>query len=138
MLVTVAAVALLAGSLVVGLGGSDTGAPEADAVASVPLQTERVRVEVLNASGAPGLARSVTRSLRQTGNFDVVYYGNAGGKPLDVSVVVDRSGRPGRSRRVAAALQISTLRSEPDTLLYLDATVLLGRDRTPPSVVRQP
>ena len=36
----------------------------------------RVRVEVLNAGGVPGMASRATDHLRESG-FDVVYYGNA-------------------------------------------------------------
>ena len=36
----------------------------------------RIRVEVLNAGGEPGMARMATDQLRDRG-FDVVYFGNA-------------------------------------------------------------
>lgn len=87
----------------------------------------RTRVEVLNGAGLDGLARSVTDSLRVLG-FDVVYYGNAQSFDRHVSVVLDRIGSPERALAVAQALGIPNVRSDPDASLYLDVTVLLGRD----------
>ncbi len=90
----------------------------------------RVRVEVLNAGGEPGMARLATERLRDLG-FDVVYFGNADAFGQDSTVVLDRSGKPEMARAVVAALEATTVRSEPDANLYLDVTVLLGRDWTP-------
>lgn len=87
----------------------------------------RTRVEVLNAGGVDGLARRVTDSLRVLG-FDVVYYGNANTFDRQVSVVLDRTGASERALAVAQALGIPNVRSEPDASLYLDVSVLLGRD----------
>lgn len=87
----------------------------------------RTRVEVLNGAGVDGLARSVTDSLRVLG-FDVVYYGNARSFDRQVSVVLDRIGSPERALAVAQSLGIPNVRSEPDASLYLDVSVLLGRD----------
>jgi len=90
----------------------------------------RVRVEVLNGGGFAGAAREATETLRGLG-FDVVYFGNAGSFDRDSSVVLDRMGALGRARDVADALGIRNLRSEPDSNLYLDVTVVLGRDWQP-------
>jgi len=91
----------------------------------------RVRVEVLNGGGYAGAAREVTEALRDQG-FDVVFFGNAGTFDRDSSVVLDRMGALDRARDVADALGIRNLRSEPDSNLYLDVTVVLGRDWQPP------
>lgn len=126
LLLTLAAVAVLATSLVAGLGGAAgkgeaPGAPEA-------LPAHRVRVEVLNAAGVSGLARAVTERLRLEG-FDVVYYGNAPASfSRDTSVVVDRAGDPAAARQVADVLRIARVRTLADTTLYLEATVVVGRD----------
>ena len=72
--------------------------------ASVPAG-ERVRVEVLNAAGIPGLARVVTRTLRERG-FDVVYFGNARGFSPESTLVIDRVGREETAREVAGALEV--------------------------------
>jgi hypothetical protein len=95
--------------------------------------TGRVRVEVRNGSGRSGLAKSATDVLRSQG-FDVVFYGNAGAFDRDSSVVLDRVGRVDMARSVADALGIPRVLSEPDSNLYLDATVVLGEDWTAPRV----
>jgi hypothetical protein len=89
--------------------------------------TERVRVEVLNAGGVSGQARAATLELRDIG-FDVVHYGNADRFDRETSAVVDRVGRPDLARSVAAALGIASVQSEPDPNLFVDVTVLLGRE----------
>jgi LytR cell envelope-related transcriptional attenuator len=91
----------------------------------------RVRVEVLNAGGSVGAARGATDRLRDSG-FDVVFFGNAGAFDRDSSVVLDRTGRVESARGVADALGIRNVRSEPDSNLYLDVSVLLGKDWAPP------
>lgn len=123
---TLAVVALLLVSLVrgVSLGGGEgegAGRPAAE-------PGRRIRVEVLNAAGVPGLARGVTERLRARG-FDVVYYGNAPAAfGRDSSLVIDRTGDPGPAREVADALGIERVRTLADTTLYLEATVVVGRD----------
>lgn len=86
-----------------------------------------VRVEVLNAAGTPDIARHATERLRSAG-FDVVYYGNADAFDRDSSVVLDRSNRLDAARAVADVLGIRNVRSRPDSNLYLDVSVLLGRE----------
>lgn len=125
---TLLAVAILTGSLVSGLardGRTAVGSPAAPAAAAP--RGQRVRVEVRNAAGAPGLAREVTGLLRDRG-FDVVEFGNAQAAHGDRSRVLDRVGRPERARAIADALGIGTVVAAPDSNLYLDATVVLGRD----------
>jgi hypothetical protein len=129
--VTLLAVAVLVVSMVRGMtGGGGTSAPalSADEVPVPEPPADPVRVEVLNASGRAGLARDVMRALRDEG-FDVVSIGNApAGTDPARSRVVDRVGRPERARAVADALSVDSVLSQPDTTLYLDATVLIGRD----------
>ncbi len=86
---------------------------------------ERVRVEVVNAGGRPNMAREATDVLRD-GGFDVVYFGNAGTFDQDSSIVLDRVGRLDLARGVADALGIRSVRSEPDTNLFVDVSVRLG------------
>ena len=90
----------------------------------------RVRVEVLNGGGHAGAAREATGTLRDAG-FDVVFFGNAGTFDRDSSVVLDRSGTLEWARAAADALGVRNVRSEPDSNLYLDVTVVLGRDWEP-------
>jgi hypothetical protein len=131
---TLLAVAALVGSAAAGLAprffGSDLPGEGPREGLSTPVP-EGIRVEVLNASGQTGLARQGTAYLRDQG-FDVVYYGNApAGFGPDSSVVLDRAGHPQRARLVADALGIRNVVARPDTNLYVDATVVLGRDWVP-------
>lgn len=91
---------------------------------------DRVRVEVLNGGGTPNMARSATDDLRE-GGFDVVYFGNADRFDHDSSFVVARTERLDWARAAADRLGIREVRSEPDDNLYLDVTVVLGRDWQP-------
>lgn len=95
-----------------------------------PRSAGRVRVEVLNGGGHVGAAREATEVLRGAG-FDVVFFGNAGTFDRDSSVVLDRIGSLEGARDVADALGIRRVLSEPDSNLYLDVTVVLGRDWEP-------
>jgi hypothetical protein len=97
----------------------------------LPVFSGRVRVEVLNGSGLSGVARDATSLLRDLG-LDVVYYGNAETFSEDPSVVMDRVGRLEDARKVADALGIRAVLSEPDSNLYVDLTVRLGPEWSPP------
>jgi len=90
----------------------------------------RIRVEVLNAGGEAGMARVATDRLRDQG-FDVVYFGNADAFDQDSTVVLDRSGRPEAARAVGEVMRAASILSEPDSNLYLDVTVLLGKEWAP-------
>lgn len=113
-----------------GLGAAAAGSPAPRVDASAP-EGVRIRVEVLNASDVRGLARRATMHLRDQG-FDVVYFGTR--RPmLDSTRVVDRSGHPEWARLVSNALGGVPIDSEPDDSRYLDVTVVLGPDWTPPA-----
>lgn len=98
--------------------------------ASAP-QSERVRVQVLNATSVRGLARIATIHLRDRG-FDVVEMGTAN-EQRDSTLVLDRSNHPEWARRVADALGGARVESRPDTSRYLDVTVLVGRSWRAPA-----
>jgi hypothetical protein len=102
-------------------------APPADSLSPPPIERARIRVEVRNGSGIPGVAGDVTAYLRQAG-FDVVDFGNADEFDRGKTVVIDRVGKPGPAREVAAALQGVPIQSGIDTTLYLDVTVIVGGD----------
>jgi hypothetical protein len=117
-------------SFIFGLRGSAApgpgiGGPEP--VTEQPPARTAGRVEVLNASGRGGRARAATDQLR-SGGFDVVYFGNAPGAVGDSSVVIDRTGNDAVARAAARRLGINRVRTERDTTLYLDATVIVGVD----------
>jgi LytR cell envelope-related transcriptional attenuator len=91
----------------------------------------RIRVQVLNATPTRGLARRATGFLRDRG-FDVVDVGTAG-EPRDSTLVIDRSEVTGWAQLVARALGGAPVESHPDSSRYLDVTVLVGRNWTPPA-----
>lgn len=130
---TLLLVAGLVVSMALGFGSGGTrdapSAPEEvpDVPAARAAPGERVRVEVLNAAGVPGLARVATRTLRERG-FDVVYFGNARGFSPETTLVIDRVGREETARDVAGALEVERVSSRPDSTLLLEVTVVIGRD----------
>lgn len=96
-------------------------------------------VEVLNASGKPGLAKIGTRVLRRAG-IDVVAFGNArdsaGG--LDSTRVVVRRGDRAIGERVRRALGVGRVVIQLDSARLLDASVFLGGDFTSPRLEFHP
>ena len=111
--------------------------PEATVSSRESLVSGRVRVQVLNGGGLSGVAWEATGLLRDKG-FDVVSYGNAGTFSQDSSVVMDRVGRWENARLVAEVLGIEATISEPDSALYVDVSVVLGPEWTPPPVSQEP
>ncbi|MCL7972889.1 MAG: LytR C-terminal domain-containing protein [marine benthic group bacterium] len=88
---------------------------------------QRISVEVLNGAGEPGAAARITDALRDAG-YDVKTFGNAPSFEYEVTIVIDRSERSGAARSVADALGVDEVRLQPEPALYLDATIILGRD----------
>ena len=84
----------------------------------------RIRVEIINATRTSGLARRATRLLRDRG-FDVVKY-TTSGTLQDSAMVLDRSSHPEWARLVGQALGGVRVEARPDTLGYVDVTVVLG------------
>jgi hypothetical protein len=87
----------------------------------------RVTVEVVNQTGADGLAREVTRRLRGAG-IDVVDYSSARDSSADTTTIVIRRGDSTAAIRVRQALGLGRIRVDPDPRLVLDASVLVGPD----------
>jgi len=105
---------------------SKTSRPMADPMpSSVP---SRIEVEVVNGTGEPRLAERFTELLRSRG-FDVVDMGNAAA-PVQKSLVIDRSGSPESARKVAESLHLpkDRLIQKPDKSLYLDVSLVVGKD----------
>jgi len=92
----------------------------------------RVTVEVLNASGRPGLAKIGTRILRRAG-IDVLTFGNAPDSigTLDSTRIVVRRGSSAVGERLRNALGVGRVVVELDGRRLLDASVLLGADFAP-------
>jgi hypothetical protein len=91
----------------------------------------RIRVEVLNATRVRGLARRATMHLRDRG-FDVVSVGTSR-EVRDSLLVLDRSGHADWAALVARALGGARVEQAPDSLRYLDVTVLVGATWRPPA-----
>jgi hypothetical protein len=91
----------------------------------------RVRVEIINATRTRGLARRATRVLRDRG-FDVVTY-KTSDTTQDSTVVLDRSNHLEWARLVGQALGAARVVARPDTLAYVDVTVVLGTSWRPPA-----
>jgi hypothetical protein len=131
--VATAACAAFIVSFVFGLGGigsNPAAVQPADEWPAAALPPAAGRVEVLNASGRSGLARRETGRLRAAG-FDVVFFGNAPASAGDRSVVLDRTGNDAVARAAARAMGIRPVRTERDSTLFLDATVIIGVDWAP-------
>ncbi|MGH7702009.1 MAG: LytR C-terminal domain-containing protein [Gemmatimonadales bacterium] len=88
---------------------------------------------MLNGTGRQGLARVGTRLLRREG-LDVVYFGNAD-QPTESTRVLLRRGERSAAERVVSILGAGQVLWQPDTLLRLDVTVILGEDFRPPPEV---
>jgi LytR cell envelope-related transcriptional attenuator len=94
----------------------------------IPSPGHRIRVEVLNGTRRPGVARTATRALREQG-LDVVFFGT--GPTTDSTRIFVRRGDPGRGRDVAEALGAGRVVVAPDTLRRVDVSVLIGGDWRP-------
>ena len=93
--------------------------------------TERIRVQVLNATATRGLGRRAMLYLRDRG-FDVVEVGTSR-RTQDSTIVLDRSRHPEWARMVAKALGGARVETRPDSSRYLDVTVILGTTWRPPA-----
>jgi len=130
----VAGACLLVGGLVVGahlfdeeMDAGSVPALEGDDRVEPPATWDRIRVEVLNGAGVPGLAARARDHLRAEG-FDVVYYGNAPSFDRETTVVLARTEPAGAARAVAGRLGVTRVEVAPDSARFVDVTVLLGSD----------
>lgn len=99
-----------------------------------------LRVEVLNGCGVDDLALIVSDELRKMG-FDVVEIGDAESYDFEKTVIIDRTDPKLRNaRRLGRIIGCSCLGKDIDSLLYIDVTVLLGKDylRYFPEVAKRP
>jgi hypothetical protein len=87
-----------------------------------------IRVEVLNGSGRNRVARKVAAVLREKG-FDVVNIDNAESSDFAKTVVVDRvSGDMRYAGLLARVIGCDDVVAQPDPSLFLEVTVIVGRD----------
>ena len=95
----------------------------------------RIKVEVLNASKNHGAARRATLLLRDRG-YDVVAMGTTR-QTQAATLVLDRSHHPEWAQLISRAI-VGKPVERPDTSRYLDATVVLGSEWTPPPMPFHP
>lgn len=88
-----------------------------------------VQVEVLNGIGESKIAQKVTNLLR-AGGFDVVEMGNYKTTGVEKTMVIGRTANPSAPKEVASFLGLDETRilQQPDKNLYLDVTVVIGKD----------
>ena len=129
---------LLAGALLIALGaiarwylrsGPRLRSSGAGVERVVPAGTH-VRIEVLNATDTKGLARRAMLVMRDAG-FDVVFFGNSSER-ADTTRVLDRSGHADWAALAARTMGRAHVEQKPDSSRFLDLTVLVGRNWTPP------
>ena len=89
-----------------------------------------IKIEVLNATDTKGLARRAMLAMRDAG-FDVVFFGNSTER-ADTTRVIDRSGHAEWATLAARALGRAQVEEVPDSSRFLDLTILVGRNWTPP------
>lgn len=96
---------------------------------SLPIPGEDISttVEVLNGTLVDGLARTLTGRLRRAG-IDVVYFGSSRETDRDSTLILVRRGDSTVAVPIREVLGAGQIVVEPDSLLLLDVTVLLGRD----------
>ncbi len=97
---------------------------------SIPGERERVQIEVLNGTRIDGLARRMTRKLRERG-VDVVFFGSAPTSTTDSTMVIARRGDVAAAERVRDLLGVGKVIDAPAAQLLVDVTVVLGRDADP-------
>jgi uncharacterized protein (DUF58 family) len=100
------------------------------AIGHVVPEGTHVRVEVLNATDTKGLARRAMLVMRDAG-FDVVFFGNSGER-TDTTRILDRSGHADWAALAVRAIGPARVEQKPDSSRFLDLTVLVGRNWTPP------
>lgn len=93
----------------------------------IPGELVTLEVEVLNATSIDGLARRVTRFLRQRG-IDVVFYGSERPGAVSVTTIIVRRGDSTVAVPVRSALGMGRIVVEATDGTLLDVSVLLGPD----------
>ena len=101
--------------------------PSEAGTARIPGDGDRIIVEVLNGTNIDGLANRITRQLRRKG-LDVVFYGSAATTEMDSTLIIARRGDTVSALRVRETLGVGTVRSELRLQMFLDVTIVLGRD----------
>ncbi len=102
----------------------------ADSSAHAPAGV-RITIRVVNATNIKGLAKRATTWLRDFG-YDVVDFDSAPKQARTESLIEVHTGHDDWGERVRKALGTGRVTARPDTLRYVDLTVLVGSDWQPP------
>ena len=132
------ALAVSLGALVARYGVDSKESAPADSLKALIMDTSarapdgvRVRVRVVNTTDARGLAKRATFVLRDFG-YDVVDYDGDLKSPRKSTLIISHTGHADWAERLQRALGTGTVEPRADTLRYVDFTVLLGSDWSPP------
>jgi hypothetical protein len=91
-------------------------------------KNNNIRVEVLNGCGVNRLAVKVTNILRKKG-FNVVKIGNTESPTFTETVVIERNDDSKRNAEyLAKQIGVKNIGSDVDPALYLEVTVIIGKD----------
>lgn len=88
-----------------------------------------IQLEVLNGTSEPRAAQKLTEALR-SGGFDVVDVGNYRSSSVPRTTVIGRTPDNSAAMAVASYLGVdkSNVLQQPDKNLYLDVSVIIGKD----------
>lgn len=88
-----------------------------------------IQLEVLNGTTEPKVAQRLTEALR-SGGFDVVDVGNYKSSSVQRTTVIARTPDKSAAVSVASYLGVdnSHVLQQPDKNLYLDVSVIIGKD----------
>jgi len=94
-------------------------------------QNRKIKVEVYNACGVPGVAKELTDYLREFNKVDVVYYGNYEVMNLSETLIIDR-----RDDNLSNAKTIGRIVGVGDERLFphlspdplVDVKILIGKN----------
>ncbi len=100
-----------------------------DSMARAP-KGSRVRVRVLNTTSTKGLARRMTFLLRDLG-YDVVDFDSDRRSPRTNTLILSHTAHEEWAKRLRRAVGMGAIETRPDSLRYVDFTVLVGRDWKP-------
>lgn len=104
---------------------------EEDALARIDTTkaSKIIQVEVLNGSGIPKIADSVTQYLRNEG-FDVVQTGNYINFDVENSFIIDRTGNKANALKLASVYDINEkfIVQQRNSDYLLDVSFIIGKD----------
>src|SRR4030043_1981548 len=91
-------------------------------------KNSNIRVEVLNGCGVDRMAIKVTNQLRKQG-FNVVRIGDALKQDFEETVIIERRDEEMKNARYFARyFRCDNLSKDIDPALYLEITVIIGKD----------